>query len=59
MLKVVFVPSPCVLQTTGERIAEGASIPPDDLAALLKAAANQWQADQGKIAYLESLLLRK
>lgn len=55
----MIVPSPQRVHEIGEQIANGAAVKPEVVSALLQDVANAWQADLQKIAYLESLLLRK
>lgn len=56
---VTISPTPHNLAALGEQIGKGASLKPELLSGLLVDSAEAWKADQEKIAYLESLLLRK
>lgn len=53
------VPNPHDLAALGDQIGKGASLKPELLSGSLLDAAKEWHADREKIAYLESLLLRK
>ena len=52
-------PCPHNLSDLGKSIGDGACVKPELLSELLMDSAKEWHADQEKIAYLESLLLRK
>lgn len=52
-------PTPHNLAALGEQIGKGASLKPELLSEMLVDSAAAWKADRDKIAYLESLLLRK
>lgn len=51
--------SPHNLAALGDSIGKGADLKPELLSETLVDSAAAWKADQDKIAYLESLLLRK
>jgi hypothetical protein len=55
----MLIPDPSTIHAVGEQISSGADVKPETVSELLQRTAQAWQDDREKIAYLESLLLRK